>query len=314
MATRRPPSAKPISISSRISRRPSAAAIYDDEVDTTVKYNGVFYIPPFTPPTTKVEQNGFVPKYSLSWRPDPDTTAYALAEEGYRFGAPNTIFPLAGFATPAGSKTDTLWNYEIGVKKGLLDNRLQIDADVFYIDWSDIQVRLYRPDGVTYGTNAGTATNRGTEIAAAYRDDAASDDLGNQYNLSRIAHLTESVFNTATPLLEGQQLPGASKWQISQDSATYRWDGEFDPHLTISHRYVSSAPGTLQQPQYRVGNYNQIDVLFGTDVQRCRCDALRPEPDRLPRRHLSPMAITGPACKNFVIRPLTIGVRASWQM
>ncbi len=283
---------------------------YDDEVDTKTQYNGVFYIPTFSPPTTKIEQNGFVPKYSLSWRPDPDTTAYALAEEGYRFGAPNTIYPLAGFATPAGSKTDTLWNYEIGVKKGLLDNRLQIDADIFYIDWSDIQVRLYRPDGVTYGTNAGTATSRGTEIAAAYR---VTPHLTTSTNITYLdAHLTESVFNTATPLLEGQQLPGASKWQIS-DSATYRWDGDFDPHLTISHRYLSSAPGTLQQPQYRVGNYNQIDALFGMTFNDV--DVTLYGQNLTDSRGVTfTYGDYGAGVQNFVIRPLTVGVRASWQM
>ena len=126
------------------------------------------------------------------------------------------------------------------------------------------------------------------------------------------AHLTESVFNTATPLLEGQQLPGASKWQIS-DSATYRWDGEFDPHLTISHRYVSSAPGTLQQPQYRVGNYNQIDALFGMTFNDV--DVTLYGQNLTDSRGVTfTYGDYGAGVQNFVIRPLTIGVRASWQM
>jgi iron complex outermembrane recepter protein len=283
---------------------------YDDEDDTAVHYSGVFYIPTFQPTPAKVTQNGFIPKYSLSYRPDPDMTVYALASKGYRFGAPNTIYPLAGFDTPAGSKSDSLWNYEVGVKKTLLGNRLQIDVDAFYIDWSSIQVRLYRSDGVTYGTNAGTAESLGGEFSGAYR---VTPNLTLTANATYLeAKLTEDVTNTSTPLHNGQQLPGASKWQIS-DSATYRWDADFDPHVSLTHRYLSSAPGTLQQPQYRVGNYNQIDMLFGMSFGNCDV-SLYGQNLTDARGATFSYGDYGAGVQNFLIRPLTVGLRASWQI
>jgi iron complex outermembrane recepter protein len=283
---------------------------YDDEVDSKVQYSGVFYIPQFSPALSKVQQSGFVPKYSLSYKPDGDLTLYALASQGYRFGAPNTIYPLAGFDTPSGSKTDSLWNYEVGIKKSLLDHRLQIDFDTFYIDWSDIQVRLYRPDGVTYGTNAGTAESYGAEFSGAYR---ATSNLTLTLNATYLdAKLTQNVTNTSTPLQSGQQLPGASKWQIS-DSAVYNFDGEFYPRLTLTHRYISGAPGTLQQPQYRVGNYNEVDALFGMTFGDFDV-TLYGENLTDSRGVTFSYGDYGAGVQNFIIRPLTVGLRASWRI
>jgi len=39
-------------------------------------------------------------------------------------------------------KSDSLWNYELGTKTGWFDNRLTVDAAVFYIDWKDIQQNI----------------------------------------------------------------------------------------------------------------------------------------------------------------------------
>ena len=283
---------------------------YRDEVSSKVQYNGIFYDPIYSPPATEQKQTGFVPKYSLTWSITPDVTTYALASKGYRFGNPNTIYPLAGFDTPSGWKTDTLWNYEVGLKSYWLDHRVQLDVSAFYIDWSDIQVRLYRPDGVTYGTNAGGARIRGVEMSSAWRPNSHIDLAANVTFLD--ARLSEDVLAASTPLLAGQVLPGASKWQASV-IGSYRWDGEYSPTFTVTDREISGAPANLQQPFYRINGYNQLDarfsLLFGnTEISLFATNLA----DR--RGVTFSYGDFGEGLQNFVIRPRTVGVRLNWQM
>jgi iron complex outermembrane receptor protein len=283
---------------------------YNDEVKSQVGYYGVFYEPPFTPPPTEQKQTGFAPKASVTWHIDKDLTAYVLASKGYRFGNPNTIYPLAGFNTPAGWKTDTLWNYEAGIKSFWFDRTLQVDATAFYIDWSDIQVRLYRPDGVTYGTNAGGAHIKGVELASAWRPTSHIDLSANVTYLD--ATLSADVLAASTPLLAGQVLPGASKWQASA-SATYRWSGDYVPTATLTGRYISGAPANLQQPYYRINGYSQIDgrfsVMLGTTEVSLYGTNLT---DR--RGVTFSYGDFGAGLQSFVIRPRTYGLRLNWQI
>ena len=39
---------------------------------------------------------------------------------------------------------ETLWNYEIGIKTEFLDNRVRLNAAVFYMDWTNLQVEAFR--------------------------------------------------------------------------------------------------------------------------------------------------------------------------
>lgn len=41
-------------------------------------------------------------------------------------------------------KEESIWNYELGVKSELLDNRLRINSSIYYLQWSDIQLEAFR--------------------------------------------------------------------------------------------------------------------------------------------------------------------------
>ena len=254
--------------------------------------------------------DGFVPKISLAYRPNSDHTIYALASKGFRFGNPNTVVDLPGFDTPTSWDSDELWNYELGSHSVLMDGLLQIDASVFYIDWKDIQVRLVRPDNLTYGTNAGTARSRGVEFAAAIRP---IDPLTFTTNLTYLdSELTETVTIASPPLLDGTQLPGASEWQIS-NTLTYNFDTVLAPSVILSHRYLSDAPETLQQPYVRVAGYNQFDVRTNFDLGRFDVGLF--VTNLTDRRAVSfgyGISATGTGRNEFITRPRTFGITLNW--
>jgi iron complex outermembrane recepter protein len=181
---------------------------------------------------------------------------------------------------------------------------------VFYIDWSNIQVRLYRPDSVTYGTNAGGARSYGLEFAGNWRVNEALSMGANFTYLD--AQLDETVTNTSTPLLKGTVLPGAAKYQIS-DNVAYNFGGEYQPTITLQHSFISHAPGSMSQPQYRVYGYNRFDALLSIKIRPDTSVTLFGE--NLGNVH--PATFTygdyGIGLQEFIIRPRTFGVRLNWQ-
>lgn len=208
--------------------------------------------------------HGFNPKVSLTWKPNSDIMLYALASKGFRFGGPNIIPPLPGSNIPAQYKSDSLWNYEAGVRADLFDRRLQLDLTAFYIDWRDIQLRL-RFDSFNYADNAGNAHIKGLEASATLRL------LPGMRLNTNVTYLDAKLVNSFDPdpsdptnalVPAGSRLPGASKWQVSNLFSYDFAASQLHPSLILSHRYVSRAPGDLMfgTPQ---GGYNIFDARLG---------------------------------------------------
>ena len=72
------------------------------------------------------------PKWELS----EDAMLYARIATGYQPGGPN----VALLGVPPTVDSSELTSYEIGMKSGFADDRLQLDLAVFFIDWEDIQI------------------------------------------------------------------------------------------------------------------------------------------------------------------------------
>lgn len=96
------------------------------------------------------------------YRFTPKVMTYLRIATGYQPGGPNLALP----GVPRTFQSDTLTNYEVGLKTESLGNRLLFDADVFDIEWHNIQV-LTSPAGISYGANGGAARSRGFEANAA---------------------------------------------------------------------------------------------------------------------------------------------------
>ncbi|MET0323020.1 MAG: TonB-dependent receptor [Duganella sp.] len=122
-----------------------------------------------------LSSHAFTPKYALTWEVDPAHTLYTSVAKGFRLGGSNIFVPpttcgpdleLNGLtAGPPNYASDSLWSYEVGSKSRFLDNRLTVNADVFYVKWKNIQQGVYLPTcAYTYNANAGDATTRGFEF------------------------------------------------------------------------------------------------------------------------------------------------------
>jgi outer membrane receptor protein involved in Fe transport len=206
------------------------------------------------------------PSYHL----DDQTVLYARAAKGYRPGGPNALPPIVPPGVPTFYGADSLINYELGVKTDLLDGQLSIDADVFLINWSDIQL-LVVSGGFAVNANGPSARSQGFEWNVTWRPlDELSVVFGGAYT---DAHLTADTDPILVGALSGARLPWAPKWNTSLD-AEYTFDnvGDVRPFIGGSWRYVgerkSDFGGFVVAPtpnQFDVGSYNRFDARVGVE-------------------------------------------------
>jgi iron complex outermembrane receptor protein len=183
----------------------------------------------------KVDNNVETYLATFRFHLDDRNMLYARAASGYRPGGPNLAItdPVTGkLIGVTDFKPDKLWNYEVGAKLRP-SNWLLIDASVFYMDWTDIQLQ-----GVSNGfgiyANGGKADSKGVETSwvvhpiqawtlsgslaytAAKLDDPVPDlDARAGQRLPNVPHFSSAVATEYTfSLLERQGRIGAA-WNFT---------------------------------------------------------------------------------------------------
>ncbi len=112
--------------------------------------------------------SGVTPMVSLAFTPTEDLTVYTTASKGFRPGGGNQLVPVGLCGPDTGAQftyaPDTVWNYEVGEKARLFDNRLSINGAVYYEDWKNIQTQVPLPCGFFFTNNSESAGVYGSEL------------------------------------------------------------------------------------------------------------------------------------------------------
>lgn len=164
-------------------------------------------------------------RINLAWRPTESSLYYANVAQGFRSGGINTADALvqgtlAGIDVPSDFEPDEVTSYEIGAKWTLLNNSLNIEAIVYFLDWEDIQALLLGVgDAGLFGyvLNTEGAEGTGFEFGIDYRKGALT--------LSAAGNFNDTEYTGTTP---GAGIVDGSEIRLSPDttlsaSATYGW-------------------------------------------------------------------------------------------
>ena len=208
-----------------------------------------------------VKDSGFNPKLSLLWRASDNVNFYTSASKGYRVGGVQWgTAGLTGIA-PNIFKTDSIWNYELGMRSTWLDHKLSFDATAFYEKWKDPQVLVFPPGlPAAYVDNVGGVISKGLELALQYQLPIEGLTLG--MSASYTDAKTTEAFTTSS----GAVAPAGTRWPLSprlQTAATLGYDhyaGQWRFGGSITNAYMSKA----------IYGINQASEVFGyslTDVQ-----------------------------------------------
>lgn len=161
---------------------------YDNSsvVDMTIKPNS-----PYAPAIDSVEHhnlNGnahkeyweFLPKLSLRYKFNDQWNIYATAAKGFKAGGYNTAITanlmqdmmqhksVGDVNSTLYYKPEYLWNYEIGMHAQPVDDKLFVDAAVFFIDDRDQQLVRSASNGTRKITNAERVHSYGAEASVRY--------------------------------------------------------------------------------------------------------------------------------------------------
>lgn len=221
----------------------------------------------------KNNESDYTPRFSLSYRPNPDLNIYATISKGYRFGLTN-YNSGASAGTPLTYKSDTLWNYEGGIKATLFGGRGTLNTSAYYIDWSDIQLSFRNANNQTYVTNAGNARSYGLESEFNFRV-ARSFQLNGAATVGR-AEITEdnpgivrvqgSIRGpTVYGIRRGDRLPGSSTFSASGGAEyTQQGLGAGEGFVRIDDVYVGPAyVDFVSTNSLKIGGYNLVNLRVG---------------------------------------------------
>lgn len=221
--------------------------------------------------SAKLSETYVTPRIGLQFEPMEGLNLYGGISSGYKSGGFNSGFVGIGDEGPYDS--ERVVSYEVGLKSSSLDDRLKVDASLFYIDWRDQQVQGFNAlTGATPITNAPRSQSYGGELSVGFDVDenwtlmagaGYSDATYKQYRNARALNGTGSVD------VSGNQQQFVSRFTGNAGIA-YQWETGWDDLIGkagINYRYRSSYYFDVQNTIRQKG-YGLLDAYAGLENDR----------------------------------------------
>ncbi len=213
------------------------------------------------------------PRFNLSYYPDDTTTVYANVAKGFRSGtvqlqAQIAALTISGIVANQLIEPDTVWTYEAGVKKELLDGALTMQGAVYYSDWQDLQSLYTTLTGVNSVVQLGDVEIMGVEWDFGWQP-------GENVRLGLNGAYTNSEFGTLNPVFaagipqaeEGNRVPFTPEWTVNA-SAVYTpplGDTGLDGYGYLSYTFRDSAINYTMQEG---ADSHDLTLRLGVQAER----------------------------------------------
>jgi len=107
-----------------------------------------------------------LPKASIKYNVSTNNFIYATVAKGYKSGGFNSSFERDKHIS---YDPEQSWNYEVGIKTNLLNNKVFINLTAFFIDWKNQQIAQTVPSGRgRVQVNAGESESKGIELESRF--------------------------------------------------------------------------------------------------------------------------------------------------
>ncbi len=288
----------------------------------THPFGGFGDSPPFVPQSNDAIDSKVTYKGNISWKPTSDVLLYATVASGFRTGGTNQAdLPFAS-GIPRTYASDSLTNFELGTKLTLAGGKIQIDAAVYHIDWTNIQIRaLDATQAFPFTTNAGGADVNGVEADVnALIARGVTFDINGSYQDSFLIADQPSLSATRAPSLgvDGDRIPNVPHFSGSVNLDVDRpLTGRLNYLIHADVNYRGSSHTTLGQSRdpfdVRLDDYSLTNLRFGiTDGKwkgeiffrnlfdaRAQIDAISSSQDPLAYITVRPRTIGGSISRKF---------------
>jgi len=199
-----------------------------------------------------IDSDALLPRFALTYRFNPNVAVYGSITRGYR---PATLNYTIADASLNDVRQESSWNYEIGVKSSLLDDRLTLSLAGFINEIDDYQVLLPNAQGfftditnaqvrvVGFEAEARAIPLAGLELIAGFGfadaeyTDYSNPSTGESFDGNKLTYAPEYTLNLAAQY----RSPGGffSRLEL-QGLGTYFFDDantlEQDPFVLVNAR------------------------------------------------------------------------------
>lgn len=217
-----------------------------------------------TAPRTSRKFEAFLPKLGLKYDITDDASASFVVQRGYRSGGAS-VNVARGDIVPY--DPEYTWNYELALRSTWLDDALSVNANAYYVDWTDQQV-LVNLGGNLYDTqieNAGKSHLYGAELEAAYRVSARFDGYAS-VGTSRTKFDDFTVRPGGSSVdLSGSEFAFAPEWTWAV-GGNYRWDSGFVANLNASYRSKAFSAAGPGQENFAIDARTLVNGKFGYET------------------------------------------------
>lgn len=210
--------------------------------------------------------DAFLPKLGMRFEWTDDLSTSFVVQRGYRSGGSSSnVARSAVFAY----EPEYTWNYEGSVRSVWLDGALTVNANLYYVDWTDQQVNvnfgLNAYDNNT--VNAGKSHLYGFEVEGNHRISSAFDWYGSiGYSKTKFDEFTTNLGGVSSDL-SGAEFAFAPEWTLAA-GGNYRWGSGFIANLNANYRSeVFSATGAFQ-PGSQVPARTLVNAKIGYEAER----------------------------------------------
>lgn len=213
-------------------------------------------------------------KFSIDWKVNKDLLLFATYSEGFRPPVTNRVGgglasnqngAFEGFRIPVYSLTDTLDNYELGMKGDFFDGTLRVNATAYYSDITDLQTSRFDPTNISFlffTDNVGDAEIRGIDADVTW---IATENLV----INSAFSLLDTELTNINPELDGIAPPSGSELPYSSDfsgnlRARYYFDleGDLSGYVNGSLVYTGDRLASMKMDAYVLEDTTQL--VYGT--------------------------------------------------
>ncbi len=225
----------------------------------------------------KGSEDSVNPMAALSFQANDDVMLFALYSEGFRTGGVNNSNQPFASGIPPVYQSDELKNYELGIKSQLMDQRLQLNATLFHIKWSDIQVEPRDPAGnIPFTVNGGSAEINGVEwgLTSLLTDSLRLNFTGTLFFKSELTS-DQPVLPGASPFvitgLKGDNIPNVPDTQFYVSLQYDRPIGGMLLSLIgdVTYRGSTNTEFRPNNPfNIKIDSYTQLDLFANLEINQ----------------------------------------------
>ena len=203
---------------------------------------------------------GVNPKITLSYEQDHDLTIYGTAARGFRPGGINQQIPSPPCNLPVNTYgPDSIWNYELGEKAKLLDGRLAINADVFYVRWAAVQQFFTEACGYPVSANAGTAASYGPELElTASLTPSLLLSVSGTYTHANLVSVNAALASQGVAFAPGEQLYNVPRYT---ETTALTYTRPITDDITLTARINNSYVGPMPDQDYSPAVLPPYDII-----------------------------------------------------